>query len=182
MRFAQVGVSAVAIDYYGRTAGLAGDRGEGFDGRSHAKETTEAGIAADVRAAADHLRSERGGAVQTLVTVGFCFGGSHSWAQAALLEGLDGAIGLYGQPARMEHLVPRLHAPLLILVAGRDFTPLEEYQRFSRVLDEAGREHEMHVYPEAPHSFFDRTFAEHEAECRDAWRRMLDFIAARSRA
>ena len=28
----------------------------------------------------------------------------------------------------------------------------------------------------APHSFFDRSFAEHKAECGDAWRRVLGFV------
>jgi carboxymethylenebutenolidase len=32
------------------------------------------------------------------------------------------------------------------------------------------------VYPDAPHSFFDRRFDEYRSECDDAWRRMLDFI------
>jgi carboxymethylenebutenolidase len=38
----------------------------------------------------------------------------------------------------------------------------------------------MNVYPDAPHSFFDRTFAEHKAACDDAWRRMLDFVKKNS--
>jgi carboxymethylenebutenolidase len=32
------------------------------------------------------------------------------------------------------------------------------------------------TYPGAPHSFFDRTFAEHEDACADAWRRVLGFM------
>jgi len=44
-------------------------------------------------------------------------------------------------------------------------------------LIEAGVDFESHTYEGAPHSFFDRTFAEHQAACDDAWGRMLDFIA-----
>jgi carboxymethylenebutenolidase len=32
------------------------------------------------------------------------------------------------------------------------------------------------VYEGAPHSFFDRTFTEHQEACADAWRQMLDFV------
>src|SRR5574341_1205707 len=37
-RFAEAGVDAVAIDYFGRTAGL-GSRGEGFDFMTHVGQT-----------------------------------------------------------------------------------------------------------------------------------------------
>jgi carboxymethylenebutenolidase len=40
---------------------------------------------------------------------------------------------------------------------------------------------EVHVFPDAPHSFFDRAFAEHRDACAEAWQRMLDFIDRHSR-
>jgi carboxymethylenebutenolidase len=43
-------------------------------------------------------------------------------------------------------------------------------------LTAAGREHEMVVYPGAPHSFFDRAFDQWRDACAHAWRRILDFI------
>jgi len=76
-RFAEAGVDAVAIDYFGRTAGI-GDRGESFDYKPHVEKTTPEGISADVAAAVAHLRSKEGGAVNAVFTVGFCFGGSTS--------------------------------------------------------------------------------------------------------
>jgi carboxymethylenebutenolidase len=35
----------------------------------------------------------------------------------------------------------------------------------------------MHVYAGAPHSFFDRSFAQWQDACADAWQRILDFTA-----
>ena len=49
-------------------------------------------------------------------------------------------------------------------------------ERFERALADAGVEHDIHVYPGAPHSFFDRKYDEFAAECEDAWRRVLDFL------
>ena len=69
-----------------------------------------------------------------------------------------------------------MKAPLLLLVAGADFTPQEEFQKFDRELSEAGVEHDLHIYEGAPHSFFDRTFGQHRQACDDAWRRILDFV------
>ena len=52
MRFAEHGVDAIAIDYFGRTAGI-GDRGPDFDYRPHvAADRRTTGLRADVRAAA----------------------------------------------------------------------------------------------------------------------------------
>lgn len=174
-RFAEAGVDAVAIDYFGRTAGI-GERGEDFDWKAHTDRTAPETIAEDVAAAVAYLRSKDGGAVNAVFTVGFCFGGSNSWNQSALQDGLAGCIGFYGRPERSEPFMSKMKAPLLMLVAGADFTPQEAFQDFDRKLTEAGVPHEMHVYEGAPHSFFDRTFDQWKDACDDAWRRILDFI------
>jgi carboxymethylenebutenolidase len=172
-RFAEAGIDSVAIDYFGRTAGD-GPRDEDFEYRPHLEQTTPEGISADVRAAVEYLRTEEGDA--SVFTVGFCFGGAQSWRQSAAGHGLAGAIGFYGSPARVRDVIPKMEASLLLLVAGADFTPLEEFQRFDRELSEAGVPHRMVVYEGAPHSFFDRTFAEHEQAAADAWHQMIDFV------
>jgi carboxymethylenebutenolidase len=176
-RFAEAGVDAVAIDYFGRTA-EDGPRDEAFEFRPHVEKTTPEGIAADVRAAVEYLRVEDG--VDSVFTVGFCFGGAQSWRQSAAGHGLAGAIGFYGGPSRARDVVPEMRAPLLLLVAGADHTPQEEFHRFDAELTEAGVPHKMVVYEGAPHSFFDRTFAEHQEAAEDAWRQMLDFVKENS--
>src|SRR5436309_2796648 len=63
------------------------------------------------------------------------------------------------------------------LYGGEDQAiPLDQVEEFDKRLDETGVEHEVHVYPGAPHSFFDRRFEQHADACDDAWRRMLAFI------
>src|ERR1700694_1190063 len=85
-RFAEAGIDAVAIDYFGRTAGM-GDRSESFEFMPHVEKTTADGIAADTTAAIAYLKSRDGGAVKSVFTVGFCFGGSPPWDQSALQAG-----------------------------------------------------------------------------------------------
>jgi carboxymethylenebutenolidase len=178
-RFAEAGIDAVAIDYFGRTAGD-GDRSEAFDYKPHVEQTTPEGISADVAAAVAHLKTKDGGAVKSVFTVGFCFGGSSSWNMSALVEGLNGDIGFYGRPERTLPFLSRMKAPLLLLIAGADFTPQEAFHDFDKKLTEAKVPHEMHIYEGAPHSFFDRSFAEWKDACDDAWRRMLAFIKKNS--
>ena len=176
-RFAEAGIDSVAIDYFARTAGR-GERDDSFEYMAHVQQTTPEGIAADTRAAVEHLRSRDGGGVRSVFTVGFCFGGSNSWNQSALnADVVDGCIGFYGRPARSEPLLSRMRVPLLVLMAGADqATTPEDNEAFLEKLKAAGVPFEAKVYEGAPHSFFDRSFAQWKDACDDAWRRILDFV------
>jgi len=97
-----------------------------------------------------------------------------------LNPGLNGCIGFYGRPVRSEPYIPKMKAPLLLLVAGADAaTPVEVSKEFERKLAAADVPHEMHVYEGAPHSFFDRSFDQWKEACDDAWRRILAFVKKR---
>lgn len=182
IRFAEHGHDSVAIDYFGRTAGI-GPRDEGFPYHDHVPLTTPDGVRADTAAAVAHLRA--GDPDRRLFTVGFCFGGSGSWLQAAGGHGLAGAIGFYGNPRRPPQppidLVDRYQCPILALMAGDDpGIPVDVVEEFRQALDRAGVEHEVVVYPGAPHSFFDRSQETYASESEDAWKRVLGFIADHS--
>ena len=186
LRFAEIGVEAVAIDYFGRTAGV-GKRDAEFDFWPHVRATTPEGITADTAAAAAVLRESAPG--RALFVVGFCFGGSNSWLQAAAGHGLAGAIGFYGHPTR-DGLnggpaplaqAAKIECPVIGLMGGADEgIPAEEVAKFEAALSDAGVEREFTTYEGAPHSFFDRSYDEHQAACADAWERIQRFIAANS--
>src|SRR4029077_7364811 len=154
-RFAEAGIDAVAIDYFGRTAGST-DRSESFEFMPHVEKTTQESIAADVSAGIDYLRTKGAGAVKRVFPVGFCLGAPSSWNQSALQPRLDGAIGFYGRPPRSEPLIAKMKAPLLLLLAGADAaTPTEAFHVFDKELTDGNVAHEMQIYEGAPHSFFD---------------------------
>src|SRR5258706_2904160 len=90
-RFAEAGIDAVAIDYFGRTAGI-GERDESFDYKPHVEQTTQENIPSDVPAGIDYLRSKDVGAGTSAFTVGFCFAGSKSLKQTAPPGSLNCAI------------------------------------------------------------------------------------------
>ena len=94
LRFAERGYHALAIDYFGRTAGV-GKRDDDFEYTEHVEKTTPEGIQTDIRAAVERLRPR----TRAIFTVGFCFGGRNSWLAAASGQGLAGAVGFYGMPA-----------------------------------------------------------------------------------
>jgi carboxymethylenebutenolidase len=180
LRFAERGYAAVAFDYFGRTAG-AEKRGEDFEYMPHVQQTTQEGVQADVTASVASLRSP---GCEAIFTVGFCFGGRNSWLAAASGHDLAGAIGFYGRPGPGNDGSPgpaqrasEMAAPILALQGGDDpGIPVEESRAFDEALTAAGVEHEVVIYPGAPHSFFDRKYEEFAADSEDAWNRVLAFI------
>ena len=177
LRFAERGIAAVAIDFYGRTAGV-GKRGEDFEYPEHRVQTTPEGVQADVRAGVDWLRDL---GVTLLFTVRFCFGGRHSWLAAAGGHGLRGAVGFYGRPGGDSpnpiDRVAEMDAPILALQGGADqHITAEHNAEFDAALTSAGVEHEVVTYPGAPHSFFDRKQEDFAEASEDAWNRTLAFI------
>jgi carboxymethylenebutenolidase len=183
LRLAERGFRALAIDYFGRTAGV-GKRGDDFPFMDHVAKTTAAGIQSDVAAAVAYLRSPAGGACRAVFTLGFCFGGRHSWLAAASGHGLAGAIGFYGRPGAGGDGSPgplqragELEAPILALMGGADpAIPADDVAAFDEALTAAGVEHDVVTYDGAPHSFFDRRYAEFAEASEDAWSRVIAFL------
>jgi len=181
-RFAGAGVHAIAFDYFGRTAGT-DRRPDDFDHAPHNAQNTTAQIQADLATAAGHLRGAS--EARAIFVVGFCKGGRVAFNAAAEQHGIGGVIGFYGWPvARSDDdaaapidIVDRMHAPVLGLFGGADKgIPADAVGRFDKALAERFVPHHLHTYPGAPHSFFDRTYAQYRRECDDAWRRMLGFM------
>jgi carboxymethylenebutenolidase len=188
LRFAEAGVQAIAIDYFCRTATTA-SRGAEFDYMPHVSQARLVTLNLDVAAAVEYLRSPAGGAAKRIYTVGFCFGGRLSYLQAAAGLGLSGVIGFYGWPVGQNRAglpapadeAPNFACPVLAIWGGADegLGP-EVVATFDAAMDAAGVAHTTVVYPGAPHSFFDRSAAEHADASTDAWRQMLAFMGISS--
>jgi carboxymethylenebutenolidase len=180
VRFAENGIDAIAIDYFGRSAGL-GRREAGFEYQPHVAQTTFVGLSADIQAAAAHLRKE---AAPSLFTVGFCFGGRISFVAPTLDLDLAGAIGFYGNPVGERQGIPiptdvaaQIASPVLGLFGGADQSiPPIAIEGFDGALTSAGVEHRFVTYPDAPHSFFDRKADEYSRTSEAAWAEVLGFV------
>jgi carboxymethylenebutenolidase len=170
--FAEAGFETIAFDYFGRSAGLVDGREEGFDYMPLVRQLDLDQVAEDAGAAIREL----GGSADRVFTIGFCLGGALSWRQSADQPGLAGAIGFYGIPGRARDTVARMKAPLLMLLGGDDrATTPDDFEKFETELDDAGVDHRAITYPGAPHSFFDRTYAQHVEACTDSWKQIFDF-------
>jgi len=186
LRFAEVGIAALTIDYFGRTAGLTA-RDESFDFWPHVQQLQLTSFFTDVSAALSHLRTGEG-AYWSSFTVGFCMGGTLSFLTGTGGEfNLAGVIGFYagmsrkfgGASTTLLEEADHIKYPALGLFGGNDQgIPVEQVHEFDKGLDKAGVPHEVIIYPGATHSFFDRRATEFAEESADAWQRVLGFISA----
>jgi carboxymethylenebutenolidase len=183
LRFAEIGVDALAIDYFGRTAGVSG-RDADFEYMPHVERTTWSGLQADAMAAASELRSSAD--VRSLYSVGFCFGGRTSFLLGTV-PGLDmaGVIGFYGWPVDQGRndtpapidVVDQMKAPVLGLFGGADRgISGASVKAFEVALAGAGVPHRIVTYEGAPHSFFDRQQDAFADASEQAWAEVREFI------
>jgi len=161
VRVAEQGHSALAIDYFGRTAGTA-PRDESFQHMEHVLCVSRQTIDADILTGASFLRSAKGPECKTVIALGFCFGGRQAFFASAARFGftgviaITGALGLLSQrrhrPAATRR---RTFGPILGLfggadhgISGKDVAAFDAALTLNRVL------HDFVIYPDAPHSFF----------------------------
>lgn len=189
-RFAENGIDALAIDYFGRTAGLA-PRPTDFEYSPHVALTTWPTLADDIRTAVAHLRSAEGGEPRAIFATGFCMGGRLSSLAATLGLGFAGVIPFYGWPVGPSRngtpapadVADRIEAPVLSIYGGADSGISQDVvDAYDAALSTAGVEHRTIVYPGAPHSFFDRRATEFADASAAAWAETLAFIRERTAA
>ncbi len=186
LRFAEVGIAAVALDYFGRTAGLTA-RDDSFDFKPHVQELRLESFSKDVQAALAYLREKSSAPV---FVMGFCMGGSltlvtganPAFGFAGLIPFYAGFTRNFGGEGTALDFAGRIAYPVLGLFGGADANiPETDVKKLDDKLDQAGVEHKVIIYPGAPHSFFDRRATEFADASADAWQRVLEFIAAHSR-
>jgi carboxymethylenebutenolidase len=182
-RFAEHGVAALAIDYFGRTAGR-GPRGDDFDHQPHLAQVSWENQQGDFRAAIEYLRTKDWGAPGSMFATGFCMGGRLASLSATLGFGLAGVIPFYGFPVGQSRGTPapvdvadKIECEVLAIFGGAD-QAIDASARaaFDTALDKAHVEHKIVVYAGAPHSFFDRKADQFAEASTAAWEETLQFI------
>jgi carboxymethylenebutenolidase len=183
LRFAEHGVTALAIDYFGRTAG-ADERPAGFDHAPDLAQVSWEGLSADLTAGIEHLRS-MDPAPRAIFATGFCMGGRLASLAATFGLGLAGVIPFYGWPVGPHRtgmpapadLAGQIECAVLAIYGGGDQGISAQIRTdYDEALSRAGVEHRTVVYDGAPHSFFDKKVPEFAGASDAAWEEALAFI------
>jgi carboxymethylenebutenolidase len=183
MRIAEAGYGALALDYFGRTAGLT-KRDESFEFMPHVGQLKIETFELDVQAALAQMRATYGLDIPIYV-VGFCMGGSLTFITGTNKgHGFRGLIPFYAGLSRdfggrgtVLSMAEKVAYPVCAFFGGADQgIPPEQVAELDHKLDTAGVAHHLETYPGAPHSFFDRRATDYADASADAWKRLLAFI------
>jgi carboxymethylenebutenolidase len=140
-----------------------------------APEYAEWAIAALIECV-DYL-AEQPGIDGRIGVVGFCFGGSYSFALAAADPRIRAAVPFYGAPPRLSE-VPKITGKVLAFYGENDPTIIDALPEVTAAMQAAGVDFDSKVYAGAGHAFFNDTnqFAYRQEAASDAWARALTFL------
>ncbi len=114
-------------------------------------------------------------------TIGFCWGGTQSFAYAAAQPALDAAVVYYGTSPDAAALA-KIHAPVLGLYGGDDARVDATIPPAQAEMKKLGKTYEPHIYEGAGHGFLraqtERNGANLKAT-REAWPRTIAFLRER---
>jgi carboxymethylenebutenolidase len=115
---------------------------------------------------------------QRMGAIGFCMGGGFAIAWACTDSRLKAIAPFYAINPRPLDVVRRL-CPVVGSYPEQDFTA-RAARRLGEALTRHGVTHDVKVYPNVRHSFFNNTGAAYNQEAADdAWRRVLKFFGER---
>jgi carboxymethylenebutenolidase len=172
-RFAREGYVALAPDlYHGQAAS------EPDEARKLAMALDRERAVAEITAAARYLKQLDAAEPRKVGTVGWCMGGGLSLSAAAHNGAIAAAVCFYGRPLDATDTA-RLKAPVLGLFAEEDHgIPPAAARALEQELKTVGIPHEIHVYPDSHHGFFNdtREGIYNPEVAADAWQRTLNWF------
>ncbi len=174
-RLAGEGYRVLAVDLYDGSTANSPDGARAL--MQQAMQNTDR-LAANLSAANDYLKSQAN-APRTAV-MGWCFGGAMTLTAAmAQPNGYSGAIVYYG---RVEDItqedIGEISFPMLGFFGAEDGSiPVSSVRSFESMMDEAGKDIDIHIYDDAGHAFANPSGTNYNADAaEDAWDKTTAFL------
>jgi carboxymethylenebutenolidase len=172
-RFAGAGFVALAPDLYNGEVAAEPD-----EARKLAMALDRERAIREIKTAGSYLRDLGYVAPKKTGIVGWCMGGGLCLSTAAQDEAVGAAVVFYGRPLEAGDTA-RLKAPVLGIYGEDDHgIPVSLVRDFESEMNNHKIPNEIHIYPDAPHAFFNDTRAEsyRPEAAADAWQRTLDWF------
>ncbi len=119
---------------------------------------------------------DQSGVFGRVAVLGFCFGGSYSFALAAADRRIKAAVPFYGAPPDPDRIAD-ISCPVLAIYGGDDERLMQGLPEVRRRMQEAGIDATVKVYEGAGHAFFNDTGSRYDPDAAaDAWRLTLEFL------
>lgn len=155
-RWAKLGYIGTAVDLLSREGGTNGiaDKAQIPALLSRADPNRHV---SDFQAAADYYASQSDADATRLGINGFCFGGGIVWRSAEAIQSLKAAVPFYGAAPPLDQ-VPNIQAAVLGVYSAdpNDFAN-NNRDAVEAALSSAGITHQVNVYPDTHHDFYNDT-------------------------
>lgn len=131
----------------------------------------------DLRAAVRHVQAHPRAKGTRIGSTGYCMGGALS-ARLACAEPALAAAAIYYGAAPPAEQIQNIRCPIVGFYGGDDPRITDGVPAFAEAMKAAGKSFEHHVYPGAPHAFFnDERRSFRLGPSRHAWARTLALFA-----
>lgn len=136
-------------------------------------------FARELLGVARYLRGRSDVDPRRVASVGFCFGGAMSGRLAGVDPDLAAAVIFYGNAPPADEIA-RIRCPVLGLYGADDPRITDSVPKFAEDAANAGVRLTYHIYPGAPHAFFNDSRPElyRKDAAADAWTRVQVFLRA----
>jgi carboxymethylenebutenolidase len=172
-RFAEAGYVALAVDLFGdRNRAICMAR---YMGGMLLGSVNRYGID-DLKAALTYLAKDGSVDARRLGAIGFCMGGGFAIAWACTDSRLKAIAPFYAANPRPLDVASRRLCPVVGSYPEKDFTA-NAGRALDRALEQNQITHDIKVYPDAHHSFFnDQARSYDRAAAEDSWTRVMKFF------
>lgn len=143
-RLAGQGYRVLAIDYYNGAAATTHQEAWALMQKADPKAISE-----KVRAGLKVLKSGD----RKIATFGFSLGSEYAYRAALLDNEVDGVVIWYGFTPASPQDVEGLNADVLIVLGSLDGPAADQGSLYSKLMDEAGKNGALFIYPQAHHAF-----------------------------
>jgi carboxymethylenebutenolidase len=176
-RWAKLGYIGAAVDLLSREGGTQGitDKAQIPALLSSADPNRHV---SDFQAAADYYAGQSDADGSRLGINGFCFGGGIVWRAAEAIQTLKAAVPFYGAVPPLDQ-VPNIQAAVLgVYSADPNDGANNRRDELVAALTEAGVNHQINVYPDTHHDFYNDTGQTYnEEEALAAWKDAISWMA-----
>ena len=170
-KLASHGYTVLAVDLYNGNVATTSD-----EARKLISSFDQSSGIENMNSAAAYLQENHN--VDSLGSIGWCFGGGQSLNLALNNENMDATVIYYGQLQSDQEVLSSISWPVLGIFAGLDQGITEQsVNDFEASLNELEISNEIHIYPDVDHAFANPSGERYAPEeSKDAWQKTLEFF------
>jgi carboxymethylenebutenolidase len=172
-RFTEQGYIALAPDLYHGKIAI-----EPNDAQKTAMELDRPRAVREIEAAVEYLKAQNDVEPKKIAMIGFCMGGGLALHVAANNQDVGAVAAFYGGGAPEGPEFANATAAMLLICGEKDAWVTGSMRKLEEDFKQFAFAHELVVYPDAEHAFFNDTRKEvyRPEASRDAWHRALNWF------